>query len=116
MARPCTPRPETTRSKPRCSRPHRIWNTSSHACSGSSPRRLPMPYADNNRKKQKMNKSKCPHCHVELGNFLYADACPHCHKELKDNTRPLSATKVVQGKAKIWAVQMLGRLQRFAES
>src|SRR6266536_1226080 len=27
MARPCTPRPETTRSKPRCSRPHRIWNT-----------------------------------------------------------------------------------------
>src|SRR5712664_4846908 len=29
MARPCTPRQETTRSKPRCLRPHRIWNTSS---------------------------------------------------------------------------------------
>src|SRR3989442_12558540 len=29
MARRCTPRPETTRSKPRCSRQHRIWNTSS---------------------------------------------------------------------------------------
>src|ERR1044071_4948668 len=29
MAQPCAPRPETTRSKPRCSKPHRIWNTNS---------------------------------------------------------------------------------------
>jgi hypothetical protein len=71
---------------------------------------------DNNRKKQEMNKLKCPHCHVKLGNFLYADACPHCHGELKLNTRPLSATKVVSGKARIWAVLALGRLQRIVES
>jgi hypothetical protein len=71
---------------------------------------------DNNRKKQEMNKLKCPHCHVKLGNFLYADACPHCHEELKHNTRPLSAKKVVPGKPKEWAVHMLHRLQRFVES
>ena len=32
-----------------------------------------------------MSNSKCPHCHVKLGNFMYADACPHCHKELVHN-------------------------------
>src|SRR5437867_12833655 len=158
MARPCTPRPETTRSKLRCSRPHRIWNTScrpanSGAWNGakancnsapfpaggpmlrpvaeleagtlepfmtrwfcSSSRRLPMPCCDNNRKKQKMNKSKCPHCHAKLGNFLYADACPHCHEELKHNTRPLSARKLDSRKAKAWPFQILSRFQRFVES
>jgi hypothetical protein len=41
------------------------------------------------KKETEMNTSKCPHCGVKLGNFLYADACPRCHEELKHNTRPL---------------------------
>ena len=36
-----------------------------------------------------MNLYKCPHCHVKLVNFLYADDCPHCHTELKHNTKLL---------------------------
>jgi len=70
----------------------------------------------NIRKKQKMNTLRCPHCHVKLGNFLYADACPHCHEELKDNTRPLSAPKRDSRKAKAWPFQMFSRLLRFVES
>src|SRR5207244_1345481 len=64
-----------------------------------------------NLKERKMNITKCPHCGVKLGNFLYADACPHCHEELKHNTRPLLSTpKQDPRKAKLWPVRMFKRL------
>jgi hypothetical protein len=64
-----------------------------------------------------MNTSKCSHCGVRLGNFLYADACPHCHEELKHNTRPLvPAPKRDLPKAKSWPVQMFTRVLRLVES
>jgi len=64
-----------------------------------------------------MNLSKCPHCGVKLGNFLYADACPHCHEELKQNTRPLLATpKRDSQTVKLWPVQMFTKLLRLVES
>jgi len=69
------------------------------------------------RKEELMNLSKCPHCGVRLGNFLYADACPHCHEELKHNTRPLlSAPKHDLRKAKLWPVRMFTSLLQFVES
>jgi hypothetical protein len=46
-----------------------------------------------------MFKTKCPHCRVRLGDFLYADFCPDCRRELKHNTaawlpaRPVAATR-----------------------
>ena len=68
-------------------------------------------------KKSKMNISKCPHCGLKLGNFLYADACPHCHEELLHNTTPLlSAPKHDSQKVKLWPVRMFTRLIRFVES
>jgi len=64
-----------------------------------------------------MNRSKCPHCGVKLGNFLYADACPHCHEELKHNTRHLvPAPKQDLQKAKSWPVQMFTNVLRLVES
>ena len=64
-----------------------------------------------------MNRSKCPHCGVRLGNFLYADACPHCHEELKHNTKPLVTVekKNLQTK-KLWPVRSFINLMRLVES
>ena len=76
-----------------------------------------MPCSDNNRKIQKMNVSKCPHCHIKLGNFMYADACPHCHKELEHNRKPtLLTTKADPRKEKAWPVRLFTRFVRFVES
>jgi hypothetical protein len=64
-----------------------------------------------------MNRSKCPHCGVKLGNFLYADACPHCHEELKHNTKPLiPARRKDPHKPQLWLVRMFFRLVRIVES
>jgi hypothetical protein len=64
-----------------------------------------------------MNKSRCPHCNIKLGNFLYADACPHCHQELKHNTAPLlSVPKEDPLKPKSWLARSFFRMVRFAES
>jgi hypothetical protein len=64
-----------------------------------------------------MNKSKCPHCGIKLGNFLYADACPFCHEKLKHNTRPLvPVIKKDPNKPKLWPVQLFFRTVRFVES
>jgi hypothetical protein len=64
-----------------------------------------------------MNRSKCPHCGVKLGNFLYADACPHCHEELKHNTRPLiPARKRDSQKAQPWVARIFFKIVRFVES
>ena len=64
-----------------------------------------------------MNKSRCPHCGVKLGNFLYADACPRCHEELKHNTKPLvTAKKKGPQKEQPWPVRIFFGIVRFVES
>jgi hypothetical protein len=64
-----------------------------------------------------MNKFKCPHCGVKLGNFLYAYECPFCHEELKHNTRVMvSVIKPVSLKPKSWPVRLFFRVVRFMES
>ena len=64
-----------------------------------------------------MNRSKCPHCGVKLGNFMYADACPHCHEELKHNSAPLIAAKKKDPHAaQPWVTRFFFRLVRFVES
>jgi hypothetical protein len=64
-----------------------------------------------------MNKSKCPHCGLKLGNFLYADACPRCHEELKHNTKlQVLVPKHDTQKAKSWPVLLFFRLVRLVES
>lgn len=64
-----------------------------------------------------MYMSKCPHCGVRLGDYLYADACPHCHEELKHNTRRLvPAPKLELPRAKSWPAQMFMRVLRLVES
>jgi hypothetical protein len=64
-----------------------------------------------------MNKSKCPHCGLKLGNFLYADACPHCHEELKHNTKPPDAgNKKSLHKEGVWPVRLFFGIVRFVES
>jgi len=69
------------------------------------------------KKENKMNILKCPHCHVKLGNFVYADACPHCHEELKHNTRPLiPARKKEPRKPRSWPVRLFFSLVRLVES
>jgi hypothetical protein len=64
-----------------------------------------------------MNRSRCPHCGVKLGNFLYADACPNCHEELKQNTEPLiPAREKNPQKAQSWPVRMFFNFVRLVES
>jgi hypothetical protein len=64
-----------------------------------------------------MENPKCPHCGIELGKFLYADACPFCHEELKHNSRPLvSVIKAGPQKPKSWPVRLFFRIVRFVES
>lgn len=64
-----------------------------------------------------MNRSKCPHCGVKLGNFLYADACPHCHEELNHNTKPLlPAPKKDPQREPPWVARIVFRIVRFVES
>jgi rRNA maturation protein Nop10 len=60
--------------------------------------------------------SKCPHCGVKLGNFLYADACPHCHEVLKENLPPRASPHVKVTRAPSWAVRAFFGLVRFVES
>jgi DNA-directed RNA polymerase subunit RPC12/RpoP len=64
-----------------------------------------------------MDKYKCPHCGIKLGNFMYAYDCLYCHEELKHNTRVLvSVTKEDLQKPKSWPVCLFFRLVRFVES
>jgi hypothetical protein len=64
-----------------------------------------------------MNKSRCPHCGVKLGNFLYADACPHCHEELEQNTKPLiPARKKDPQSVQPWLFRIFFGIVRFVES
>ena len=68
-------------------------------------------------KENKMNKLRCPHCHIKLGNYLYADACSHCHEELKHNTRPMIPAKVKNPqKTRSWPVRILFKIVRLVES
>jgi hypothetical protein len=63
-----------------------------------------------------MNISKCPHCGLELGNFLYADACPHCHEVLEHNQAKLPPVREKLTKTRSWPVQTFFSLVRFVES
>ena len=64
-----------------------------------------------------MSLSRCPHCGIKLGNFLYADACPHCHEELKNNTEPLIAARTKNPqRAQLWPVRVFFSLVRLVES
>jgi len=64
-----------------------------------------------------MNRSKCPHCGVKLGNLLYADACPHCHEELKHNTQPLMPAHPKNlRKVPWWPRRVFFCIVRFVES
>ena len=64
-----------------------------------------------------MNKSRCSHCGVKLGNFLYAAACPNCHEELKQNTNPLvSAKKKDLQKRVLRPVRIFFSIVRLVES
>ena len=63
-----------------------------------------------------MSISKCPHCGIKLGSFLYADACPSCHEELKHNTEPLVSMELKGSRPKSWLVRSFFRVMRFVES
>jgi len=64
-----------------------------------------------------MHAAKCPHCHVRLGQFMYADACPHCHKELHDNTQPLTVSaKRDPLKTRAWPITAFFRMVAVIES
>lgn len=69
------------------------------------------------KKANAMNISRCPHCGVKLGNYLYADACPHCHEELKHNTKPLTPTPKQQPhKAQLWPARFFFGILRLVEA
>lgn len=64
-----------------------------------------------------MNETKCPHCGMKLGNFMYAYECPYCHEELKHNKLPLGlAIKKNSPKPKSWPVSLFFRIVRLVES
>jgi hypothetical protein len=42
-----------------------------------------------------MFKTKCPHCRVKLGDYLYADFCLYCRRELKHNRTALLPARPV---------------------
>jgi hypothetical protein len=64
-----------------------------------------------------MNKTKCPHCGVTLGNFLYADACPHCHHELEQNTEILISAPANQPQTEeAWPIRLCLGVVRLVES
>jgi hypothetical protein len=61
--------------------------------------------------------TKCPHCKLKLGDFLWADACPHCHKELEHNTRvAVSAPPKDPLRTRAWPIRLFRRIVRLVES
>ncbi len=80
------------------------------AVHGASPAACP-------KLRTEMFKSKCPHCGLKLGNFLYADACPECRQALKHNTRLLvAAPQKKAAQVRSWPVRFFRSIVRFAES
>ena len=63
-----------------------------------------------------MFKTKCPHCGVKLGDFLYADACPHCHEVLTHNLPMHTQVHLKVATAKSWPVRAFFSIVRFVES
>jgi hypothetical protein len=64
-----------------------------------------------------MNLSKCPHCGVKLGNFLYAEACPRCHGVLEHNSQTrLTPVREEITEMRSWPVRAFFSLVRFVES
>ena len=64
-----------------------------------------------------MNKSRCAHCGVKLGNFFYADVCPNCLVELKHNTEPLLPAKKKDPQTRhSWPARISFKIVRFVES
>lgn len=62
-----------------------------------------------------MNISKCLHCGIRLGNFLYVDECPGCHEELKHNTKPLVSPKQSGSGSRSWLVKGFLRIRDLVE-
>ncbi len=61
--------------------------------------------------------TKCPHCGVKLGNYLYADACPRCHTELEHNTRvDISAPAKDPLRTRAWPIRLFRRAVLLVES
>ena len=64
-----------------------------------------------------MNKSKCPHCGVKLGNFAYAEVCPFCFDDIEHNSKPLlSVTMANPVREKALLIRLLRTVVRFVES
>ena len=64
-----------------------------------------------------MDVLKCPNCHFELGNYLYADQCPHCHQELLHNTkRSVETPKRQAGAGRLWLVRWFMKCVRLVEA
>jgi hypothetical protein len=63
-----------------------------------------------------MNISRCPHCGVQLGNFLYADECPRCHEVLEHNQARLEPLREKITKTISWPVRAFFSVVRFVES
>jgi uncharacterized Zn finger protein (UPF0148 family) len=60
--------------------------------------------------------NKCPHCGLELGNYLYADSCPHCHEALKQNLAEETPVHVKVARARSWPIRALFGIVRLVES
>jgi hypothetical protein len=64
-----------------------------------------------------MNKSKCPHCGVKLGNFAYAEVCPFCFDDIEYNSKPLLSAPVANPqREKAPLIQLFRTVVRFVES
>lgn len=66
--------------------------------------------------KNPMFTSRCPHCNVKLGDFLYAHECPHCHEVLTRNLANPAATHVKVATARSWPLRAFFGLVRLVES
>jgi hypothetical protein len=64
-----------------------------------------------------MNKLKCPHGGIRLGNHLYADARPSCRHELEHDRKPLISGPANQARTEaVWPIRWFLRAVRFVES
>lgn len=64
-----------------------------------------------------MNRTRCPHCGIKMGDFLYAHACPNCREELTHNKARVEVDRKDHTPQKqLWPVRLLNRVLRFIES
>jgi hypothetical protein len=63
-----------------------------------------------------MFKTRCPHCGVKLGDFLYADTCPRCHDVIEHNLGEQTPVHVKVARARLWPVRVFFGLVHLVES